>query len=170
MADVKTVISRLFTSGDSPTEPAATGAAPSSPDPGAVDLKALHAQARKARNRPTKAQVAIQDADKQAALDELFENENWEVMAEMYFEVRYAMTDFEYFKLTDKQKRVLGKSMGTCMRLLLAIDPQWVALIVFSINFGCYAADKEMAYRRALKELEKRTADARAVNNGRANG
>jgi hypothetical protein len=146
----------------------ATGADPPSggADPGAGDLAKIGAQARAARagrGKSSKAEQAIVDADKQAALDQLFEDENWEVLASMYFDVRFAMTGFEYFKLTEKQQRVLGKSMGSCMRLLLKIDPQWVALIIFSANFGAYAADKELAYRAAVKDEARRAAERNGV-------
>ena len=166
MPDEKTgVIERIFTRKKSADEAPASAAGA---DPSAADLAALKSQAKKSGRRPSKSEVAVQDAAKEAALEELFDNENWEVIASMYFELRFAMTGFEYFRLTEKQERVLGKSMGTCMKLLLAIDPQWVALIVFTANFGAYAADKELAYRRALKELEvRRMREEGVAGNGR---
>lgn len=145
---------RLF--GGKTSNSPAVDAAASSVDTGKspTDLKALRQAVGKGRNRATKVEQAQLDAGQQAALDELFENENWEEIAALYFEVRYALTGFEYFRLEERQKRVLGKSMGTCMKLLLKIDPQWVALIVFSVNFGTYVTDKELAYRHMLKKLE----------------
>lgn len=147
---------RLF-GGKTETSPAVDAAASSvdsakSP----TDLTALRKAVGKGRNRASKVETAQIDAGQQQALDELFENENWEEIAALYFEVRYALTGFEYFRLEERQKRILGKSMGTCMKLLLKIDPQWVALIVFSVNFGTYVTDKEMAYRFKLKQEEAR--------------
>jgi len=161
MADgAKSVYERLFGG----SQPAGNAAAPGNgADPGTSDLAALKSQTRKARGKPSKSEVALADAAQQAALDELFENENWEVMASMYFETRFAVTGFQYFRLTEKQERILGKSMGTCMRMLLQIDPQWVALIVFGVNFGTFAADKELTYRRVLKQAEEQ-ASGRSTN------
>lgn len=168
MADgAKTVYERLF-GGSKPSDdaPATGGGA----DTGASDLAALKSQARKARGKPSKAEVALADAAQQAALDELFENENWEVMASMYFETRFAMTGFQYFRLTEKQERILGKSMGTCMRMLLQIDPQWVALIVFGVNFGTFVADKELTYRRVLKATEEQANAGKPAGSGWTQG
>jgi hypothetical protein len=119
---------------------------------GTPDLAALRKAVGSGRNRRPKTEVAQEDAAKQAAISELFENENWEEIAALYFEVRYALTGFQYFRLDERQKRVLGRSMGTCMKLLLDIDPQWVALIVFSVNMGTYITDKELAYRHYQKQ------------------
>lgn len=154
MASLSDISERLFggrAKNSTVVEDTAPGA---NANKGTPDLAALRQAVGKGRNRPTKVEVAQQDAAQKAALDELFQNENWEEIAALYFEVRYALTGFEYFRLSDRQRAVLGRSMGTCMRLLLAIDPQWVALIVFSVNFGTYITDKEMAYRHFLKKIE----------------
>lgn len=132
---------------------------------GTPDLAALRKAARQGRNRATKTEVAQQSAADAAVLDELFDNENWEEIAALYFEVRFALTGFEHFRLDERQRRVLGRSMGTCMKLLLKIDPQWVALIVFSVNMGTYVTDKELAYRAFVKMQEARAAEQ--VQNGR---
>jgi len=161
----KTVLERLF--GGASKSSADASQASMGADPGAPSLAALRSQAKKARNRPVAAQTAVDDAAQQQMLDELFETENWEVLSSLYFDLRFAMTGFEYFKLTEKQQRILGKTMGTCMRVLLQIDPRYVALIVFATNFGAYAADKEMAWHRAWKEWEaKQVLDRTAQRNG----
>lgn len=161
---VSDAVERLF-SGKSKTQSSAVEASPSGSDSSASapDLKALRAAVTKGRNRrPDKVEQAQTDAARQAALDELFENENWEEIAALYFEVRYALTGFEYFRLDERQRRILGRSMGTCMKLLLQIDPQWVALIVFSVNMGTYVTDKELAYRNFVQREQK----ARGANGG----
>lgn len=134
---------------------------------GAPDLAALRKAVGKGGNRRPKTEVAQEDAARRAAIDELFENENWEEIAALYFEVRYAITGFQYFRLEERQKRILGRSMGTCMKLLLDIDPQWVALIVFSVNMGTYITDKELAYRHFLRQEAGR---APGTHNGTREG
>lgn len=150
--NVSDISERLFGGKKSP--PVETTASGANSDSGSPDLAALRQAVGKGRSRRSKVEVAQEDAAKQAALEELFQNENWEEIAALYFEVRYALTGFEYFRLDERQRRVLGRSMGTCMKLLLAIDPQWVALIVFSVNMGTYVTDKELAYRHFLKKAE----------------
>ena len=80
-------------------------------------------------------------------LNELFEKENWEGIASMYFDARFAMTGFEGFLLDEKQKAILGSTMATSMRMLIRLDPKWIALIVFGINYSNIAMRKEIAYR-----------------------
>src|SRR5712664_176957 len=84
---------------------------------GAPSLAALRkaaAKSRRAGPKPSESQQ-VSDAQTQAALDELFENENWEELSTMYFDIRYGFTGYDGFLLSEKQKRILGKSMGTCM-------------------------------------------------------
>jgi hypothetical protein len=135
-------------------------------DSSAANLAALKAQAGKGRRRPTKVETALEEQAKAAALDTLFENENWEEIAALYFNARYALTGWEGFKLSEKQERVLGASMGTCMRLLLAIDPRWVALVVFSVNMTAFVTDKELAYRRMLADAQNEAASRKGSENG----
>lgn len=135
---------------------------------GAPDLAALRSTVGKGRNKSkvNKVEQAQLDAAQQAALSELFDNENWEEIASLYFDVRFALTGFEYFKLSEKQKRILGKSMGTCMQLLLQIDPRYVALIVFSVNFGAYVTDKEMAWKHFQAKAAWEKAQREGVRHG----
>ncbi len=144
-------------------ETSATPGPGARPDSGTADLAALKTQARKSGRRITKVESALEDQARAAALDSLFENENWEEIAALYFNARYAITGWEGFKLSEKQERVLGASMGTCMRLLLAIDPRWVALVIFSVNMTAFVTDKELSYRRML-------VDAQASRKGSDNG
>jgi hypothetical protein len=149
---LRDAVDRIFGGKASDSPSVVSSAAGVDSSAGAPDLAALRKAVGAGRNRATKTQVAQEDAAKQAAIAELFDNENWEEIAALYFEVRYALTGFQYFRLDERQKRVLGRSMGTCMKLLLDIDPQWVALIVFSVNMGTYITDKELAYRHFLKQ------------------
>ena len=149
---LKDAVDRIFggkASGSTTVVSAASGDDSTS---GAPDLAALRKTVGGGRNRRSKVEVAQEDAAKRAQMAELFDNENWEEIASLYFEVRYALTGFQYFRLEERQKRILGRSMGTCMEMLLDIDPRWVALIVFSVNMGTFITDKELAYRHYLKQ------------------
>lgn len=148
--DARSVVARLFGAKESGTTAAASPSTGASP----AELEALKSQTRKARGKPTKSEQAIVDAQQAADLEALFATENWEVVASMYFDLRFAMTGFDYFKLSEKQERILGSTMGSAMRVLLAIDPRYIALFVFLANFGAFAGEKELAYRHALKQLK----------------
>jgi len=107
-------------------------------------------------NRKSRLDENLQAKAEANALDELFAPENWEAIVSMYFDARYAMTGFEDFQLTDVQKKILSTSFTPCMRLLLKIDPRYVALLIFSVNFGGLILRKEMAYAAAQKPESKK--------------
>lgn len=89
-------------------------------------------------------------------LEKIFAGENWEEVSSLYFNARYAITGFDGFLLSDAQKKTLGLSLASTMKMLLKIDPGYIALIVFTANFGGIIAQKEMMYKHVLKEMEKR--------------
>src|SRR6266508_101705 len=147
---MSSILEKMFGGGDAApvrSEAATSGVEGSE---GTPDLEALRRKAAKSGRRaakPSSSDEKLQDAQTAAALDELFENENWEEISSMYFDIRCGLTGFDGFLLSEKQKRILGKSMGTCMRLLLAIDPKYVACIIFTLNFGAFVSEKEMKYK-----------------------
>lgn len=78
----------------------------------------------------------------------------------MYFDARLAITGYSGFAL-DKQQRVrLGVTLAPAMRLLLNIDPAYVALIVFSANFAGIVTQKESQYYAFLREEAKKAPKA----------
>lgn len=162
--DARTVMDRLFGGAKSSAQTSPENVDPST---GASELQAIKRQASTARNRgkSTRSEDALKAAQLQADLDELFQQENWEVVASMYFDLRFAMTGFDYFKLTEKQEKILGSTMGSAMKVLLRIDPAYIALIIFAANFGAFAAEKELAYRHAQAVDQARR--AQGENNGR---
>lgn len=127
---------------------------------GAPDLATIAAKSSARRNKPSKLDEQIRDARSQAAADQLFVGENWEQVAGMYFDARLAMTGFEGFGLSDPQRKLLGSTLSSSMRLLVNIDPAYLALLVFTTNFGAIIAQKEVAYRAytAKQEQSKRPA------------
>jgi hypothetical protein len=90
----------------------------------------------------------ITDAD----LAQLFAGENWEEIAGLYFNARFGITGWEGFQLTEGQKKTLGLSLASSMKMLLKIDPGYIALLIFTINFGGIIAQKEMMYHNLKKE------------------
>jgi hypothetical protein len=90
----------------------------------------------------------ITDAD----LAQLFAGENWEEIAGLYFNARFGVTGWDGFNLTDGQKKTLGLSLASSMKMLLKIDPGYIALLIFTINFGGIIAQKEMMYHNLKKE------------------
>jgi hypothetical protein len=85
-------------------------------------------------------------------LSKLFAGENWEEIAGLYFNARFGITGWEGFNLTDGQKKTLGLSLASSMKMLLKIDPGYIALLIFTINFGGIIAQKEMMYHQIKKE------------------
>jgi hypothetical protein len=90
------------------------------------------------------------------ALEKIFAGENWEEVASLYFNARFAITGWDGFELTNPQKKTLGISLATTMKMLLHIDPGYIALIVFTANFGGLIAQKEMTYRSLVNAEEKK--------------
>lgn len=139
--------------------------AASSPDtaPGSPSLEELSGALRKGGRRKSKVERLAdeQRAEKEVndLIDDLFTKENWVEIAGLYFEARYFMTGYAGFRLEPEQKARLGASMAMMMKVLLRIDPRYVAMIVFSINFGTTIVSKEVMYREISKKI--------AAQNGR---
>jgi len=110
---------------------------------------------KSAKIKRTDAAESSIDADE---LAKIFAGENWEEVASLYFNARFAITGWDGFELTTPQKKTLGLSLASTMKMLLKIDPGYIALIVFTANFGGLIAQKEMTYRAILKEVEKNNA------------
>lgn len=144
-------------------------AAGGSADTGAIDLTSIKSQASPTR-KARRGRVA-DDAERmasQAEIDKLFDEENWEQLAGLYFKARFALTGWEGFNLSDRESRILTTTMSTAMRVLLKIDPAYIALIVFGANFGGIIASKELAYRELVKQARKGVNDA--TRQARASG
>lgn len=84
----------------------------------------------------------------------LFEAENWRELASLYFDTRFVMTGFEPFRLTDPEEGRLAQTLATTMKVLLRIDPKYVAILVFTATYGGMIAAKEAAWSQ---EKVKRT-------------
>ena len=94
----------------------------------------------------------IQEKD----LEKIFAGENWEEIAGLYFNARFAITGWEGFCLTEGQKKTLGLSLATTMKMLLKIDPGYIALVVFTTNFAGLIGSKELTYSKLKKQAEEK--------------
>jgi hypothetical protein len=137
-------------------EPSETGI---SSDSGAVDFKAIREKIFGSRNKTPK--VKKQSATEEAGitekeLEDLFAGENWEEISSLYFDARYAITGYPNFRLEPEKKKILGITLGRSMKMLLKIDPGYIALLLFTTTFGGTIAQKEIMYRNAVREQEKK--------------
>jgi hypothetical protein len=107
---------------------------------------------KSAKTKETKEAVSDEEITK------LFSGENWEELSSLYFNARFATTGYEGFLLSESQKKVLGLSLATSMKLLIKIDPGYLALLVFTTNFGGIIASKEMEYHMEKKKSVRKTA------------
>ena len=149
-------------------DPAADAPGVDSPA-GAADLEALKKAARKGGKRrgSVAPDEALAQAQLQSAIDELYTAENWDEIGALYFETRFALTGYEAFRLSDKQRRVLSSSLAMTMKTLQITDPKWIALTIFGINFCGLVAQKEMAYAAAVAADKRRNGDRPSAPPGR---
>jgi hypothetical protein len=124
---------------------------------GITDFEAVRKRIFGSKGKSTKRKSAdppVEETSKE--IEKIFAGENWEEVASLYFNARFAITGWDGFQLTDAQKKTLGLSLSTTMKMLLKIDPGYIALIVFTTNFGGLIAQKEMIYKKLLKEFKER--------------
>lgn len=90
----------------------------------------------------------------QEEVDALFQAENWEALAALPFETRYIMTGWAGFRLSDDERKRMAQTTATTMKILLKIDPKYIALAVWgTLYFGTWAA-KEATYSSKKQEAE----------------
>lgn len=126
-----------------------------SPAPGAPDLAETRAEIAARRRKSSKLEDRLTLAQQEADLEALYQSENWQDIAALYSDTRYAMTGFKGFLLTDEQKARLAVPLATMMRLLIRLDPRWISLIIFSVNFGGTIAKQELAWRLEKEAMRR---------------
>jgi hypothetical protein len=129
-------------------------------DKGSADFEKMRKSIFGIRNKSAKTPKTKET--KETVSDEeitkLFSGENWEELSSLYFNARFATTGYEGFLLSESQKKVLGLSLATSMKLLIKIDPGYLALLVFTTNFGGIIASKEMEYHMEKKKSARKSA------------
>jgi hypothetical protein len=135
----------------------ATPTAGGSPSESPSDFAAVRQRIFGTKNKSSKTKRSDSAAETIEAdeLAKIFAGENWEEVASLYFNARFAITGWDGFELTTSQKKTLGISLASTMKMLLKIDPGYIALLVFTANFGGLIAQKEMSYRSILKEDQR---------------
>ena len=116
-----------------------------------VDIAATQAQLRSNRKRVSKLDRDAANADLQRELDKLYTPENWKKISTMYFDARYVQTGDPEFRCTDAEETTLGTSLAASARLLLKIDPGYIALIIFMANMGQMITMKEVKHSQKVK-------------------
>lgn len=109
------------------------------------EVKAKFFKSGKGKRKSEPVETDIQPDAK--LLNDLFRQENWEEIAALYFNTRFAMTGDDGFLLNREQKAILGATMATSMRLLIKIDPKWISLIVFGVNYVTLIGQKEIEHK-----------------------
>jgi hypothetical protein len=133
-----------------------TGGAASAGGDGATNLDEIKARIAARGRKPSKVREAADIRQAQADLDALFDKDNWEEVVSMYFNARFAVTGHDGFLLSDKQRNVLSSTFSASMKVLLKIDPAYIALTVFGITFCSVVADKELRYAAIQRERKRR--------------
>src|SRR4030042_3583050 len=128
------------------------------PDTSTPDFETLRAKifGTKRKSSKSKAGSTTKETPTEKELADLFSGENWEEVSSLYFDARFATTGHGGFLLSPGQNKTLGLTLGKSMQMLLKIDPGYIALMIFTMNFGGLIAQKEVSYRHLLKEEERK--------------
>jgi len=90
-------------------------------------------------------------------LQRLFEPEQWEPICEMPFNLIVATTGRKEGEATEKEIKKLSVTTSMTAQYFMAIDPKYVALILFLLNWGSVLAIKGAAIKMAiLREQEEK--------------
>jgi hypothetical protein len=130
---------------------------PSSPSIAEVKERIFGSRRKSSKRKASEADDTFSEKE----LADLFAGENWEEISSLYFDARYATTGYDGFLLTNPQKKTLGLTLGKSMKMLLKIDPGYIAGVVFLTTFGGLIAQKEIVYSKLLKEQKGRTDDGK---------
>lgn len=103
--------------------------------------------------------VTATDAEEKI-LSELMTAENFEEVCALPFNLRYVATGHKNFLLSDKQKKSLSLSLSTSFRLMVKIDPRWLAVGLTVVNFLAIYGEKEMEWQM-IRKREGKTKEAK---------
>lgn len=118
------------------------------------------------RGRPpgSKRRVAVGNGTEitQEEVDALFTAENWEALASLPFDTRYVMTGWAGFRLEPEERKRIAQTTATTMKILLKIDPKYIALAVWgTLYFGTWAA-KEAQFSHVKQTIAAQRREAKA--------
>jgi len=83
----------------------------------------------------------------------------WGEISALPFNIRKFMTGDEVFELTKEQKQSLSGPLIIIMKMLVEIDPKYLALTVFCLNLGTIWSEKEIIH--AMKKKREKDAKTR---------
>jgi len=116
----------------------------------ASDLRAEIEEVRKTRSDKGKTRgkrrVGVGAELTQEEVDSLFTPKNWEAITQLPFRARYAMTGFAGFLLTEEETDQLSQTTAMTMKILLKVDPKYIALGIWGFMFAGTWAAKEAQY------------------------
>lgn len=105
-------------------------------------------------DQPTRPDIPQQIAGE---IQKLFEPEQWEPICEMPFNLWVALSGRPEAQATEKEIKKLSVTTSMTAQYFLAVDPKWVAAVLFCMNWGAVLALKAASVKVAmLKELEEK--------------
>ena len=114
------------------------------------------------KRRSRKPDAPDPEAIKAEALKKLFSPDQWEAIASLYPDIRYAMTGYEGFRLTDGERATLSTSLSTMMSYLVAIDPKYLAMVLFCATYGSIIGKKEIEWK-SIRKKERAKSQVKAA-------
>jgi len=129
------------TKGESPSSDGGPGETSS-------DGTSLRSELGKARRRLTKAERESAEQELSKELDKLYAPENFEALATFWPDVRYVQTGDDVFIPTDRERAVNTVSMSAVFRVLIKLDPGWLALALLASNQAKMISRMEMQYKK----------------------
>lgn len=115
-----------------------------------AEFKAKHGIEEKGKRGRKNKSETLQDE----LVKDLYKPSIWQEVASLPFNIRKAMTGDEVFDLNKDQKESLGAPLALVMKMLVEIDPKYLALTVFFINLGTIWSEKEIIYSLKKKKIK----------------
>jgi len=115
-----------------------------------AEFKAKHGIEEKGKRGRKPKSETLQDE----LVKDLYKPSIWQEVSALPFNIRKAMTGDEVFELNKDQKESLGAPLALIMKMLVEIDPKYLALTVFFINLGTIWSEKEIIYSMKKKKIK----------------
>jgi len=115
-----------------------------------AEFKAKHGIEEKGKRGRKPKSETLQDE----LVKDLYKPSIWQEVSALPFNIRKAMTGDEVFELNKDQKESLGAPLALIMKMLVEIDPKYLALTVFFINLGTIWTEKEIIYSMKKKKIK----------------
>ena len=108
------------------------------------------------KHRKKKRQIKVEDVEEKArALEALFQPDQFESLISLPGETLFALTGWEPWLLSQKEKSILATSASSCAKYWLAIEPKYVALLLFGFQFAQIYGTRYLSYTAEQKKNAK---------------